>query len=267
MNHRPRISETSLQTPGPLTVSILGPPKLTSNRKNIAIVGRGKSDCLLVSLALFHRNVIARHHLLEQIWPEQSTDLAGQSLNSVTSELNKLGRKHFAFDNLILHEQGYYRFNSEAGVGTDIEYFDAWACMGQALLTQGEIENGLRYCEQAMALYRGDLCGDTSIHAVIERERLRTVLLDLLTILANHHYALGAPAQALPFLQRLLGREPCREDAHRQIMRCYMHLGQRAQALRAYQLCVHALAVEFDITPEPETVALYEQIRLNPTNL
>lgn len=267
MPHRQPLSEASRQAFEPLTVAILGPPKLTSSNKNISILGRGKSDCLLLSLALFHRNAIARDQLLEQLWPEQSTDLAGQALNSVTSELNKLGRKHFAFDNLIVHEQGYYRFNSETGVRTDIEHFAAWARLGQELLGQGEFENGLRYCEQAVALYRGDLCGDLSIHTLIERERLRALLLDLLTILANHHYAQGEPDQALPFLHRLLGREPCREDAHRQIMRCYMHLGQRAQALRAYQLCVHALAVEFDVKPEPETVMLYEQIRLNPTSI
>ncbi|NJN81278.1 MAG: hypothetical protein HC802_02635 [Caldilineaceae bacterium] len=59
------------------------------------------------------------------------------------------------------------------------------------------------------------------------------------------------------------GARPCREDAHRQAMRCYVGLGLRTQALRQFQLCTHALQVEFDAMPEPETVQLFEQIRAN----
>lgn len=194
--------------------------------------------------------------------------MAGQALNSLTSELNKLCRSHFACDPLILHEQGYYRFNYEAGVGTDIEQFYVWAALGQQQLHEGDGLQGLASCEQALALYRGDLtCGDLSddfsISALLARERLRTTLLDLLTALANYYYTHGAALQALHYLQRLLAREPCREDAHRQVMRCYLQLGQRAQALRQYQLCTQILALEFAAQPELATVELFDQMRTN----
>lgn len=251
-----------------LLVSLLGPTKLTAAHQTLPVPGRGKSDCLLIGLALRQRGAVAREQLLTQLWPEQNTALAGQALNSLTSELNKLCRKHFACDPLILHEQGYYRFNYEAGVGTDIEQFYVWAALGQQQLHEGDGLQGLASCEQALALYRGDLtCGDLSddfsISALLARERLRTTLLDLLTALANYYYTHGDAMQALHYLQRLLTREPCREDAHRQVMRCYLHLGQRAQALRQYQLCTQILAHEFTAQPEPATVELFNQIRTN----
>lgn len=256
------------QTSVSLLVSLLGPTKLASDRQVIPVPGRGRSDCLLIGLALLQRGAVARGQLLVQLWPEQSAGLAGQALNSLTSELNKLCRKHFACDPLILHEQGYYCFNYEAGVGTDLDQFYAWAAWGQQQLQAGDSVAGLAGCEQAVALYRadlgcGDLSGDFSIGALLARERLRTTLLDLLTALANYYYTHGDAVQALHYLQRLLAREPCREDAHRQVMHCYLHLGQRAQALRQYQLCAQILALEFAAQPEPATVELFDQIRTN----
>ena len=63
------------------------------------------------------------------------------------------------------------------------------------------------------------------------------------------------------YLWRLLARDSCREDAHRLVMRCYVKRGERAAALRHYQVCADLLRVEFDASPEPATVALFEQIR------
>lgn len=268
MHHTHAITATSSPTSVALLVSLLGPTRLTTDQREIAVPGRGKSDALLIGLALRQRGAVAREQLLEQLWPDQSSALAGQALNSVTSELNKLCRKHFACDPLILHEQGYYRFNSEAGVGTDLEQFYAWAAWGQQRLQAGDGNQGLAGCTQALALYRGDLgCGDLSgdfsISALLARERLRTTLLDLLAALANYYYAHGDAQQAPHYLQQLLAREPCREDAHRLVMRCHLGLGQRAQALRQYQLCVQILAHEFTSEPEPATVELFNQIRTN----
>jgi DNA-binding SARP family transcriptional activator len=44
-------------------------------------------------------------------------------------------------------------------------------------------------------------------------------------------------------------------------MRCYGWQGQRHLALRQYHLCVEALARVLDVSPMPETVALYHQVR------
>jgi DNA-binding SARP family transcriptional activator len=113
----------------------------------------------------------------------------------------------------------------------------------------------------ALDLYQGDLTGSIDLPAVLERERLRALYLDLLTHLADFHYTREEPTEALRYLQRLLAHEPCREDVHRQAMRCYMKRHQRAQALRQYRLCCQALAQEFGMHPESATNALFEQIR------
>jgi len=65
----------------------------------------------------------------------------------------------------------------------------------------------------------------------------------------------------------VLQHDPCREDAHRLIMRCYLRRDQRAQALHQFRVCQSILSAEFDAAPEPVTVALFEQIRLDPAGV
>jgi DNA-binding SARP family transcriptional activator len=244
----------------PITIALLGPPHLALPNHQVPIQGY-KSEALLVQLAIFHRVPVARSFLLEQLWPTEEPTLAGQALSSLTSELNKFGRKHGNRVNILVCEQSYHGFNLAAGVSTDIEQFDRLRTRGAALLGQGDIHTGCATCKQALALYRGDLCGDENIHTVIERERLRSAMLDLLSALANHACQSGDLHGALDYLQHILLHEPYREDIHRQLMGCYLQMGLRTRALHQYQICERILAAEFDMAPDAATTQLYEQIR------
>jgi DNA-binding SARP family transcriptional activator len=108
---------------------------------------------------------------------------------------------------------------------------------------------------------------ETDVGSLLERERLRARFLSLLGYLADERYDAGDYGACLEQAWRLLGHDPCREDAHRVVMRCYVQRGERAAALRHYQVCVHILHAEFDAAPEPATTALFDQIRLSPSRV
>jgi DNA-binding SARP family transcriptional activator len=248
-------------------LSLLGPFRLTYHNQPLPIGSGSKSEAILVHLALASHRCLPRAQLLEQLWPDHDPTLAGQSLNSLLYQLNRLLKKAPRSVPIVLHENGYYALNYPAEVSVDMDYFEALQQQGKQLLNDGQIAGGIAYCEEALALYRGDLCCDANIQAILERERLRVLFLSLLAALVDHYDAYGDPARALTYIQRLLKHDPCREDAHRQAMRCYVCLGMRAQALRQYQLCCQLLATEFDAKPEPATDALFEQIRLNRVDI
>ena len=84
---------------------------------------------------------------------------------------------------------------------------------------------------------------------------------------ADAHYRAGEYGACLEQAWRLLGHDPCREDAHRVVMRCHVQRGERAAALRHYQICAHILYTEFDAAPEPATTALFDQIRHQPSQV
>jgi DNA-binding SARP family transcriptional activator len=93
---------------------------------------------------------------------------------------------------------------------------------------------------------------------------MRACYLSLLGYLADDHFRAADYPTALQHAVRLLRHDPCREDAHRMVMCCYVRLGVRAQALRQYRTCQEILAREFDARPEPATTALFARIRTDP---
>lgn len=261
-----------VQTPhpenlAPIMISLLGSFRLMIYDKQVPISSGSKSELLLTHLALTRQYRLERSHILEQLWPGYDVTLAGQSLNSLIYQLNKLTKKFSKHDSLVNHDSGYYYLDMSEEIGIDIDYFDAWRAEGMRLLNKGENAKGIAFYECALALYKGDLGGDSSIQTIIEGERLRAAFLDLLASLSDYAYFNGDHTKALSYIHRLLKHDPCREDAHRQAMRCYVRLGTRAQALRQYQLCCQILAAEFDIKPEAATQELFDQIRLDPTSV
>jgi DNA-binding SARP family transcriptional activator len=105
------------------------------------------------------------------------------------------------------------------------------------------------------------------IRALVERERLRAVYLSLLGQVADHYFREKDYRNALRHSLLLLRHDPCREDAHRLVMRCYVRFGQRAQAFRQYRTCERMLESEFDARPEPLTEALFDQLRTAPGSI
>jgi DNA-binding SARP family transcriptional activator len=104
----------------------------------------------------------------------------------------------------------------------------------------------------------------SEIRHLLDRERLRARYLEVLGRLAESHFQQGEFAGARDRALELLNNDPCREDAHRMVMRCGVRLGQRAQALRQYQTCAAILEREFGARPEPATTELYDLIRMDP---
>ncbi len=233
----------------------------------VVIPTGGKIASLLRILALRPGFSIHRDSILFSLWPHSAPESAGQSLNSLVYALHKLFSDALAGSGLVLHTGDVYRLNTEAGVGVDVTVFDALVDLGDQHIRGCNWTEAARMYHEALALYRGDLEGGTEVEFTVERERLRGRYLTILVRLSNLHYAEADYSKALERVLLLLSREPCREDAHRMAMRCFVKLGERAQALRQYRLCELFLLTEFNATPELATKDLFEQIRTHPDDM
>ncbi|MDY0745766.1 BTAD domain-containing putative transcriptional regulator [Paucibacter sp. R3-3] len=65
-------------------------------------------------------------------------------------------------------------------------------------------------------------------------------------------------ADAIRLYEMSLVRDMLSEPIHRGVMRCYLTLGQRADAQRAFERCRAVLEAEFGLPPSPETLQLME---------
>jgi DNA-binding SARP family transcriptional activator len=251
----------------PVFISLLGSFSLFNRGGAVAVPCGGKTEGLLTVLALRGEQGLSREPLLALLWPNHAPDLASQSLNSLVYSLRKQFSTALQGSPLVLHSEGHYQLNLAAGVGIDLIEFETQIREGDRRAQMGHSQAALSAYRCALEFYRGDLWGVTDIYAAVERERLRASYLTALAWLADAAYTRGDYAACLDYARRLLASDPCREDAHRLLMRCYVHCAQRAQALRQYHFCVEVLRAEFDTLPEPSTTSLYDQIRMNPVGI
>jgi adenylate cyclase len=122
--------------------------------------------------------------------------------------------------------------------------------------------------KRAAVLYKGDLLDGFSLKedsfeawARAERERLRRLASDALTKLITHCDEVGDTERCVETAARLLTLDPLRETAHRIMMRAYAAQGRQTSALKQFETCRDILKRELGVEPEPETVALYRDIR------
>jgi DNA-binding SARP family transcriptional activator len=261
------IDEPALESCWPVLICLLGNFHLLTSGKSLELHNATKTKALLARLAIEKGYCLSRDAILHLLWPESDTALASQSLNSLVHHLRKLLSDKIGGEPPILLNEDCYRLNVEAGIGVDADLFKAFVKKGEQQARTGDFVGSTESFQFAADLYHGDLCAGTDTQSLIEAEYLRATYLSLLSKLADHCYNAGNVTDCLNYAHELLSTDPCREDAHRLVMRCYVHQGERTQALRQYRLCEAILRSEFEIAPEAATTALFNLIRCNPARI
>ena len=249
----------------PVVICMLGQFRLFKAGKQMAVREGSKTQRLLGHLALNPAAGVRRESIVSALWPERQQSLASQSLNSLVYAIHQLLGDGIGGAPPIVQASGYCRLNIEAGIAVDLAYFESLTEEGNRLAEANDPEGAARTYRQAVGCYRGDLAVDGDIGVLIERERFRSAYLTLLAFLADRSFELGDYGGCLDYAVRLLGQDPCREDAHRLAMRCHVRRGERAQALRQYRICEEILDNEFQTAPEPATRSLFDQVRSDPS--
>lgn len=266
-NHRLLADPCTNEEDWPILICLLGNFRLLKTGQPLPIPCGGKIEALFGLLALQYGRRVSRERLAHALWSVDDPALIKQSLNSLIYSVHKLLNNANDGPVPVLHSEGYYRLNVEAGVGVDVTWFDALVQAGDQQLRAGASVAATTLYSRAVGLYRGDLCIGIDVHAAVERERLRTRYLTLLAQLADYYFRQQDYAACMEYAWRLLLCDPCREDAHRVLMRCFIRRGERTAALRHYHHCVDLLRAEFDVAPESTTTALFDQIRLHPDSI
>jgi DNA-binding SARP family transcriptional activator len=248
-------------------ICLLGNFRLLKAGQPVVVPFEGKAEVLLSYLALRHGRRVPREELLDVLWPEGDHARAKLSLNSLVYSLHRLLGDQLGGAAPVLCAGGYYRLQVEAGVCVDVACFDALVDAGDREAHAAGLPAGAQTYARAVRLYRGDLCTAMDMHAVVERQRLRNRYAILLARLADYYFGQRDYAACLDLATRLLVHDPCNEDAHRLVMRCYVRRGERTQALRQYQVCRDILQAEFGAAPELATTALFDQARLDPGSI
>ncbi|HZD69815.1 MAG TPA: BTAD domain-containing putative transcriptional regulator [Actinomycetes bacterium] len=245
-----------------LVAHLLGRFRVALHDAPVDNLPSGRSRALLGYL-LTHRDPWpSREMLMEIFWPDAAPPVARNNLNVVVHGLRRAF--HTAAEvQVVVFEHGTYRLHPDLRFWVDVDEFDHHVRAGRQLEAAGELAGAIAEYELAASLYQGDFLADDPYEEwpVLTREHLRLTHLETVDRLSHLYFGQSRYAPCAALCQRILERDPCQEDAHRRLMRCYSRQGQLHLALRQYRICADALRAELGIDPAPETTTLYEQIR------
>ncbi|MCL7455188.1 MAG: AAA family ATPase, partial [Anaerolineae bacterium] len=229
-----------------LRLYFLGPLDIRSGDRQLPRPPTQKSQSLLAYLALNRRRPQPRDRLVSLFWAERPDRRARRSLSTALWHI----RRCLPDDTVLLCDARTVQFDKDADLWLDVRAFEAH-------IARADMDS----LQSALALYRGDfLDGFYDDWILGERYRLEALFVETLARLMAAHEAAGDDRAALTTAQRLLDRDPLREDAHRLVMRTYCRLGQRNAALEQYERCREAVQAELGAEPVDETAALRQAI-------
>jgi TolB-like protein/Flp pilus assembly protein TadD len=237
-----------------LCIALLGGLEIAGGGATARASLTRKAKALVAYLALQDGRSQSREKLAELFWgnsaEEQARANLRQALSSLRKALNRDGATYLVTNGDQI---------SLAGPDIDLDV---------ALFEHLVAEATPDALKRAAALYKGDLLDGFSLNedsfegwARAERERLRHLACDALTKLIAHCDEIGDTERCVETAARLLTLDPLREAAHRILMRAYAAQGRQASALKQFETCRDILKRELGVEPEPETVALYRDIR------
>src|SRR3954469_17087604 len=212
-------AEPALLGPQRVLICLLGDFRVLKTGSEVPLRGAGKTAMLLTLLALGEGHRVSRQVLLGALWPDSEESRGSHALSSMLHGLHETLGDALEGAPPIVHRSGACQLNVDAGVGVDTAHFDALVRTAECRLRAGDARAAVAAFAAAVEFYRGDVYACDDLRAIVERERLRAVHLSLLSRLADQHFGRSEYVQALGYAGRLLAADPCREDAHRLVMR------------------------------------------------
>jgi adenylate cyclase len=232
-------------------LELLGPfQAFGSDGAALEVTGK-KIQALLGYLAVESARPHSREQLAALLWSETGEERARHNLRQA---LSKIRRSYGP----LISSNGETLALDLMQCSVDTRDFES--------LARSEDVAELRRC---IELYRDDLLDGLLLRDALydewllgARHRFRRAACDAIERLASALSTLGRADEAVELLNRRISMDPACEPAHRHLMELFEGTGRRSDALRQYQFLTEALERELGAKPSPETVAVYERIRV-----
>lgn len=247
-----------------LAFQFLGPPQLILENEPIN-VNRRSIVALLAYLAVDDsrqaKRTYTRESLSALLWPDYDQVKAFTNLRHTLWEIQKT----FGPDWLITNRETI-GLQAAANIWVDVHRFESLLSESRA---QDDVSLRIPLLTECVKLYRHHfLAGFTLKKAptfdewsITKADELRHKQVEALTLLTEDCCLLGDAESAIQHARRLVTLDPLNESAHRLLMQVSSQVGQQNAALKQYQTFAQTLRKELNIDPQPETRALYKQIR------
>lgn len=241
-----------LTLPPTLKLQLFGKFSLVVDETPLTQIKSDRLQALLTFLVIHRDTPQSRQDIAFTLWPNDSDPTAKANLRK---RLHELRQRIPNCDRWLKTESKAMYWQLEEDCWIDIAAFD------QFIVKAKTTDQTIQALETAVHLYQGPLlpsCYDGWIEPYRNQLHQQTItaLDELILQLAAQHQTRKAIEYALK-MQQL---DPLAETAYCHLMQLYVHMGDRASALRVYHQCMTTLQEELGVPPCPNTVKLYEQL-------
>lgn len=236
-------------------VSLLGGFHVTHDGMDVRFPTR-KAASLFAYLALNHGKRVSRDRLCGILWPEVEDVRARRNLSTT---LWRVSRVVHGLTDAKLHAD-----HNHVVLGFGVPRVDALEFL-RAAQTANSVEGDqqIAILQEVERLFIGDLLdGFRDEWCEDERRSIRQTYYDVVRKLARVLQSQGDYNRSLLYLRKLLQHDSYDEALHREYMLVHYLSGNRAAALAHYGELKKLLASELGVSPESETVQLYENVRV-----
>jgi len=198
---------------------------------------------------------MTKDQIAAALWPDLSRQQLGNALHTALREL----RRALGDAGWVQYSDGQYRFDRSRSHECDVTAFeDALVAARRAR----PAEAALPELQRAIAAYGGDFLDGmaTGEWALVRRDELRRAFESALLAAGRLQAAAGRHQAAAAAFRKAVAHEPLNESAHRELMNCWVRLGETARAVRHYEELVGVLRDQVGVAPAAETEALYRRL-------
>jgi DNA-binding SARP family transcriptional activator len=221
-----------------------------------------KAQLVFKYLLLHRQTLVHKETIMEVFWPEADVEAARRNLHQAIYNLRLTLKSIDDGLNLIEFEQGGYRINPTLNVWIDYAIFEQHYAAAQQQEHAGLTDHAIAEYALAEEMYMDHLFAEDLYEDWMrsQREYLRQLYLSAATRLTEYHFQKKDFSSAISIAQRVLQKDPCEENAHQILMRCFHSQGQRQLAIRQYEICCQVLRDELDVEPSSRTRQFFSEI-------
>jgi len=254
-----------------LGLSLLGETEICLDGHLVETLRAEKARALLFFIAVESDTTHRRDALAEMFWPEKPEGFGRNSLKQALTTIRKaLDDRSSQEPYLLANNQEVY-FNAGSPYEVDVLEFENLTSIVALHSHQSAdtCEPCAKLLETAVEIYQDDFlagfylpdCQAFDEWVIIKREKYKRMVADAIRSLISYHEGKEEIQKACELADRLVALEPWSESSQRILIRLLAACGKRSAALKQYHACAQMLESELGVSPTPETISLFEQIK------
>jgi len=203
---------------------------------------------------LICKGTVSRDKIIETLWPELKYEKALQNLNTNLYYI----RRSLKLSN---SQARIHTNHHEISIERDSIYCDLYEFEGITKRVTAMGMDDIALMERAESLYSGPFLQGRDYHWSGEfMQYYDQAYLGLLDAAARHCLSEGKHDSALRYFKSIIEKDKLREDAYVEIIRIYLRMGRRIDAIRSFRQLENMLSTELGIVPNPSIVEMMQDM-------